>query len=77
MTRRWLQITLNLDTQQPGGGTQVSQFEVLAQVVLHLLDGCLVLACNGDIIDEDRDDEAHSISKVDPDTVLAGESSES
>ena len=41
---------LNFDTKQPGGGTQISQFEVLAQVVLDSLDRCLVLACNGDII---------------------------
>ena len=62
---------LNLDTKQPGGGTQIPELEVLAQVVFDSLDGCLVLACNGDIIHKHRDDEAHSISQVDPDTVLA------
>ena len=46
---------------------------MLAQVVLDSLDGCLVLACNGDVINEYRDNEAHTITQVHPDTVLAGE----
>ena len=44
------------------------------EVVLDSLDGLLGLASNGDIIHKDRNDEAHSISQVHPDTVLTAES---
>ena len=40
-----------------------------AKVVLDALDGVLGLCCNGDVIDKNRNDDAHPISKIDPDTV--------
>ena len=49
---------------------------MLAQVVLDALDSGLGLPCNGDIVDKDRDDDAHSILQIDPDTVLADETGE-
>ena len=67
-------IALNLDTKQPGGGAQISKLEVRFEVILDLLDGLLGLASNGDIIHKDRNDEAHSIPEVHPDTVLTAES---
>ena len=65
-----LSVTLNLDTKQPGHGAKVSQLEVLAQVVLDTLNGCFRRSSNGDVVDKHRDDEADSISQVDPHTVL-------
>ena len=45
-----------------------------AQLVLDTLDGVLGLGSNGDIVHKHGDDDTHSVSKVDPDTVLADKS---
>ena len=41
-----------------------------AKVILDVLDGVLGLCCNSDVVDENRNDDVHPISEIDPDTVL-------
>ena len=69
-------VAVNLDPEEPGSGSKVPELEVRAQLVLDTLDGVLGLGSNGDIVHKHGDDDTHSVSKVDPDTVLADKSVE-
>ena len=70
-------VTIYLDTKEPGRRAKVSQLEVLAQVVLDMLNGCFRRSSNGDIVDEDGDNEANTISGIDIHRGVRFETSES
>ncbi len=63
-------IPLNLDSKQELCGTQVTKLELLGQIFLDLADGLLRLGNQIEMVNENRNDDLHSILLIHPDAVI-------